>query len=90
MMAEVGFDKDAAVIAAGALAEQVNERFGDSVSKAACVVAVKKFVNSGVDLKCRSCGWRKKGTTFCTQRQDVTGDTDTCEEFRHVFNVVHE
>ena len=89
-MAECGFDKDAAVVAAGALAEEVNKRFGDSVSKTACVIAVKKFIASGVDLCCRSCGWRKPKTRFCTQRRSDTSDADTCEEFRHLFNVVHE
>ena len=87
MMAEVGFDKDVAVVAAGALAEQVNERFGDSVSKTACVIGVKKFLGSGVDLCCRSCGWRKPKSKLCTQRGSGTSDSDTCEEFRHLFVV---
>lgn len=85
MMAEVGFDKDVAVVAVGALAEQVNEKFGDCVSKTACVVGLKRFFESGVDLKCRSCGWRKPGSKFCTQRCGDTSDSDTCDEFRHVF-----
>lgn len=87
MMAETGFDKDVAVVTVGALAEQVNERFGDCVSRTACVIGLKKFFGSGVDLKCRSCGWRKPKTSFCTQRGNVTSDSDTCEEFRHVFVV---
>jgi len=87
MMAEVGFDKDVAVLAAGALAEKVNERFGDNVSRSACVIGLKKFFESGVDLKCRSCGWRKPGSKYCTQRCSDTSDSDTCEEFRHLFVV---
>ena len=86
-MAEVGFDKDVAVVAAGALAEKINERFGDCVSPAACVIGLKRFFESGVDLKCRSCGWRKPKTRFCTQRCGDTSDGDTCDEFRYVFVV---
>lgn len=88
MMTECGFDKDLAVVAAGALAEEVNKRFGDDVSPTACVVAVKKFIGSGVTLKCRHCGWRKSKSRFCTQLKEDTSDGDTCEEFRHVFEVV--
>lgn len=87
MMAECGFDPMAAIVAVGALAEQVNERFGDAVSPTACVVGVKRFFESGVDLKCRSCGWRKPKTIFCTQRGVTTSDGDSCDEFRHVFKV---
>ncbi len=87
MMAECGFDKDVAVVAVGALAEQVNDKFGDSVSAAACVIGLKRFFESGVDLKCRSCGWRKPNTRLCTQGRGVTSDSNTCEEFRHVFAV---
>ena len=89
-MAECGFDKDVAVVAVGALAEQVNERFGDSVSPTACVIGLKQFFESGVDLKCRSCGWRKPDSQRCTKRSCDTSDSDTCEEFRHVFTVVNE
>ncbi len=87
MMAEVGFAKDAAVVAVGALAETVNEKFGDDVSVAACVIGLKQFFASGVDLKCRSCGWRKPGTKFCTQAAGVTSDGNTCDVFRHLFVV---
>ena len=86
-MIECGFDKDVAVVAAGALAEAVNEKFGDSVSSAACVIGVKKFLASGVDLRCRSCGWRKPESRFCTQQNCNTSDGNTCEEFRHLFVV---
>jgi len=88
-MAEVGFFQDLAVVAVVALAEKVNEKFGDSVNPAACVAGLKQFFASGVDLKCRSCGWRKSGTKFCTQRCGDTSDGDACEEFRHVFVVNH-
>lgn len=87
MMAECGFDKDVAVVAVGALAEEVNKKFGDTVSPAACVIGLKKFFESGVDLCCRSCGWRKPKSRFCTQRCTDTSDSDTCDEFRHVFAV---
>ena len=90
MMTECGFNKDVAVVAAGALAEEVNKRFGDSVSKTACVIGVRKFLASGVDLKCRSCGWRKPKSRFCTQRREYTSDGDTCEQFRHVSVVEHK
>ncbi len=90
MMTECGFYKDVAVAAAGALAEQVNERFGDTISPASCVAGVKKFFESGVDLKCRSCGWRKSGAKLCTQRCGYTSDGDTCDEFRHLFVVEAE
>lgn len=86
-MAEVGFDKDVAVATAGALAEQVNERFGDSIPPSACAEGVKQFIKSGVDLKCRSCGWRKLRSNFCTQRTCDTLDGDTCNLFRHLFVV---
>ena len=85
VMTECGFNKDVAVVAAGALAEAVNEKFGDDVSPAACVIGVKQFFESGVDLHCRSCGWRKLKSRFCTQRGLDTSDGDTCEEFKHVF-----
>lgn len=88
MMAECGFNKDVAVVAVGALAEEVNKRFGDSVSPTACVIGLKQFFESGVDLCCRSCGWRKPESNRCTQRMRDTSDGDTCEEFRHVFKVV--
>jgi len=88
MMAEVGFEKDVALAAAGALTEEVNRRFKDSLDPAHTIAALKKFFASGVDLKCRSCGWRAKGTTHCTQRDCKTGDGETCELFLHVFNVV--
>lgn len=88
MMAEVQFDKDVAIVTAGALTEEVNERFGDNLDPAHTIAALKTFFGSGVDLKCRSCGWRKSGTSFCTQQQCKTGDGETCKEFRHVFNVV--
>lgn len=87
MMAECGFGKDAAVVAVVALAEKVNERFGDAVSPKSCLAGLKKFFDSGVDLKCRSCGWRKPKTIFCTQQGVTTSDGDTCDEFRHVFKV---
>lgn len=89
MMAEVGFDKDVAIVTVGALAEQINQRFGDTVSPAACVIGLKQFFNSGVDLKCRSCGWRKPKSKYCTQRCGDTSDSDTCEHFRHLFVVEH-
>ena len=84
-MTECGFNKDVAVIVDGALAEAVNEKFGDDVNVAACVAGVKQFLSSGVDLNCRSCGWRKPKSIHCTQRCLDTSDGDTCEEFRHVF-----
>ena len=87
MMVECGFEKQAAVVAVGALAKKVNESFGDSVSTSACLAGLKKFFESGVDLKCRSCGWRKPGSKYCTQRCGGTSDSDTCEEFRHLFVV---
>jgi len=87
MMAECGFDKAVAVVVAGALAEQVNEKFGDSVSPAACVAGIERFFSSGVEAKCRSCGWRKPKSRFCTQRAGDTSDGDTCEKFCHLFVV---
>ena len=86
-MAECGFDKDVAVVAVGALAEEVNARFGDCVSPTACVVGLKRFFESGVDLKCRSCGYREPKGKTCTMQWCDTSDSDTCEEFRHVFKV---
>lgn len=90
MMAEVGFDKDVAIAAAGALTEEVNERFGDCLDPAHTLAALKRFFDNDPDLKCRSCGWRKKGTEFCTMRQCVTGNGESCKEYRHVFNVVSD
>lgn len=87
MMAECGFNKDVAVVVVGALAEKVNDTFGDAVSPAACVVGLKRFFESGVDLCCRSCGWRKPGSEYCTQQCADTSDGDTCFLFRHVFKV---
>ena len=89
MATECGFDKDVAVVAAGALAEEVNKRFGDSIDPKACVIGVKTFIASGVDLKCKSCGWRKSGTKFCTLIVGDTGDAGTCGKFRHLFVVNH-
>ncbi len=87
MMAEVGFNKYVAVLAVAALTEEVNEKFGDNISKTATLAGLKKFFASGVELNCRSCGWRKSGTKFCTQRCSDTSDGDSCKEFRHVFAV---
>ena len=87
MMTECGFEKQAAVVAVGALVQQTNERFGDSIDAKSCLSGLRRFFESGVDLKCRSCGWRKADTKFCTQRCGVTSDSDTCDEFRHVFVV---
>jgi hypothetical protein len=88
VIAEVGFDKDVAVIAIGACAEEINQKFGDSLSPAACVAGLKEFFRSGVDLKCRSCGWRKPGRSkTCTLRALSTSDSDTCGDFRHEFVV---
>ena len=86
-MAECGFEKQAAVVACGALVEKVNERFGDCVDLRACLKGLKEFFSSGVDTKCRSCGWRMPKSTVCTQRCSVTSDEDTCDEFKHLFVV---
>jgi hypothetical protein len=85
MEAECGFDRQAAVVAVGALVGKVNERFGDSVSLSACLTGLKEFFNSGVDLNCRSCGWRKPRSRLCTKQCVVTSDSDTCEHFAHLF-----
>jgi len=90
MMAEVGFDKDVAIVTVGALAEECNAKFGDCIDPAHCIAALKKFFSSGVDLKCRSCGWRVKGTRHCTKQGCKTGDGETCQYFRHVFTVVDD
>ena len=87
MTAECGFEKQAAVVACVALVEGVNEKFGDSVSVSACLVGLKQFFNSGVEAKCRYCGWRKPGCSNCTLRVLSTSDSDTCDEFRHLFVV---
>jgi hypothetical protein len=87
MQAEVGFYKDVAVVAVNDMVDQVNARFGDSVNKSACVEGLKQFFESGVDLKCRSCGWRKPKSRHCTYRGCDTSDSDTCDEFRHLFVV---
>jgi len=86
-MAECGFEKQAAVVAVGALVEKVNERFGDSVPVSACLGGLKQFFNSGVDLNCRSCGYRKPKSRHCTMQCQDTSDSDTCAEFRHLFVV---
>jgi len=90
MMAECGFDQDVALVVAGALAEQLNETYGDSIDPALCVAAVKQFIASDVDIKCRHCGWRRPGTKFCTFQGCQTGDADKCGQFRHVFEVVRK
>lgn len=87
MTAECGFEKQAAVVACGALVEGVNKRFDDSVSVKACLAGLKAFFNSGVDTNCRSCGWRKPGIKVCTMRGVLTSDGDTCDEFKHLFVV---
>jgi hypothetical protein len=87
MTAECGFERQAAVVALGALVQRVNEKFGDSISLKAALAGLKAFLNSGIDLKCRSCGWRKSGTKFCTVQNTGTSDSDTCSEFRHLFVV---
>ena len=86
-MAECGFAKDAAVVACGALVEKANERFGDCISARACLAGLKSFFSSGVDTKCRSCGYRKPKSRFCTMRFQDTSDSDTCGEFRHLYVV---
>ena len=87
MMAECGHAKDAAVVACGALVEKANERFGDNISPRACLAGLRSFFNSGVDTNCRSCGYRKPKSRFCTMQCQDTSEGDTCDEFRHLFVV---
>ncbi len=87
MTAECGFEKQAAVVACGALVEAVNEKFGDCVSIKACLAGLRAFFNSGVEPKCSYCGWRKPGSKVCTMRCVLTSDSDTCDEFKHLFVV---
>ncbi len=87
MMAECGFEKQAAVVAVGALVAKTNEKFGDCIDVSACLAGLRQFFNSGVEMKCGSCGWRKPGTKFCTQAAGVTSDGNTCDVFRHLFVV---
>jgi len=88
VMVECGFDRSIAIVGAGAAAEELNQKYGDSIDPADCVAAVKKFFATDVDIQCRYCGWREKGTKFCTQHQTETNDGQQCELFRHVFSVV--
>jgi hypothetical protein len=87
MMAECAFDKDVAVVATAALAEDVNAKFGDSLSPRTLAAETGKFIQSGIDLKCRYCGWKKPNSSFCTQRCHDVSPTNTCELFRHVHCV---
>ena len=87
MTAECGFEKQAAVVAVGALVETVNEKFGDSVPLTACLAGLRQFFNSGVDTCCRSCGYRKPKSRRCTMQCQDTSDGDTCDEFKHLFVV---
>lgn len=87
MTAECGFEKQAAVVAVGALVEGVNKRFQDCVSVKACLIGLKSFFNSGVEPKCGYCGYRKSKSKFCTMQAVSTSDSDTCDEFRHLFVV---
>ena len=87
MAAKIGFDKAKATAAVPVLVETLNKKFGDSVSPTACLLGLKKFFSSGVDLKCRSCGWRAPKSKFCTNKCQDTSDGDTCEVFRHLFVV---
>jgi len=88
MMVECGFDKDVAILAAGAAAEELNEKYGESIDPAHCVACVKRFFDMDVDIRCRHCGWRKKGTNFCTQHRVETSDGQQCSLFRYVFKVI--
>jgi hypothetical protein len=87
MMAEVGFRKDLALAAAGALTEDANTKFGDRFDPNRSIAVVKKFLASDIGTVCRSCGWRKSGTKYCTQKQAATSDDYGCDEFRHLFVV---
>ena len=90
MMAEVGFRKDLALVAAGALTEDANSKFGDTFDPNRSRAIVKKFLQADIGICCRSCGWRKPGTKFCTQKTAVTADDYGCEVFRHLFVVEDE
>jgi hypothetical protein len=91
MMAECGFKKDVALLAAAALAEDCNKKFGDNIDPNFCVRAVATFINNkAIGINCRHCGWRKPKTQFCTQRNCNTGDGQTCDLFRHLFVVEPE
>ena len=88
MMAEVGFDKDLALMAAAKLTLGCNARFGDNFDPRHSVAAVQKFLDDkSIGINCRCCGWRKPGTKFCTQIVGDTGDAGACNQFRHLFVV---
>ncbi|MCK5016770.1 MAG: hypothetical protein KAS32_06820, partial [Candidatus Peribacteraceae bacterium] len=85
MKIECGFDLGKALVGAGACAEMLNERFGDSIDPAYCVAAVSTFFKSGADVKCRTCGWTKDGK--CTQMGHTIDNGGTCSLYLHVFDV---
>lgn len=88
MMAEVGFDKTKALLAATQLTVSCNARFGDCFDPRDSIRAVKKFLDDkSIGIRCGCCGWRKPGTKFCTQIAGDTGDAGACNEFRHLFVV---
>jgi len=87
MMAECGFKKDLAIVAAGTLAEELNKRFGDTLSPSLCAKAVAAFIAKPMGINCGSCGWRTAGTKHCTQRDCKTSDTDQCDLYRHLHKM---
>lgn len=88
MQAVCGFKKDVALMAAAALADECNAKFGDNIDPKFCVRAVASFIdNKAIGINCRHCGWRKPKSKMCTQRGCETGDGDTCELFRHLHVV---
>ena len=87
-MAECGFAKDVALLAAAALAEDCNAKFGDNIDPKFCVKAVASFFDKkDIGINCSCCGWRKPRTKFCTQVLCDTGDAGACNQFRHLFVV---
>lgn len=85
MMAECGFKKDVALLAAAALAEDCNAKFGDNIDPRMCVAVVKEFIeHRKLGLNCGCCGYRKPSTKFCTLKSTVTGDVQSCDSFRHL------
>lgn len=85
MMAECGFAKDVALMAAAALAKDCNAKFGDSIDSKLCVAVVKEFIeHRKIGLNCGCCGYRKPNTKLCTLQNSITGDAESCDSFRHL------
>jgi len=83
MMVECRFDKDVALVGVAAAAETLNERYGDNISPEVCMEAVKKWLVSPPDTKCKNCGYRFSGTKKCSMKLCETLDCETCENFKY-------